>query len=76
MISNGYGWCAILIIEDWDFRVVFINATREYESIFLRYSSCILWQKIEPVCFMHLHYYIKDQNEQTCSYLGIPNSSQ
>ena len=31
MILKGYGWCSILIIEDWDFRVVIINATREYE---------------------------------------------
>ena len=51
MTSNGYDWCPILIIEDWDFCVVVIHTTRECGSIVLCYSSCILWQKLVPCRF-------------------------
>ena len=60
---NGYGWSPTLIIEDWDFLVVVINARQEYESIVLCYSPCISWQSLVPCMFYTLHYYIKDQNE-------------
>lgn len=36
----------------WDFRVVFINATREYESTVFYYSSYILWQNLVP-CMLY-----------------------
>ena len=52
MTLNGYDWCTMLIIEDWDFRVVFINATREYESTVFYYSSYILWQNLVP-CMLY-----------------------